>query len=123
MKDAVKIKGIIEFEIRGRDGKIRDKWTEYNAVVNAGFAQLALLAGDATATPFTYLALGTSTTAVAVGQTALQAEIVSGGLERAAATVSRVTTNVANDTLQLVKVFTASASHASWDSDSSRRHY
>jgi len=69
--------------------------------VNAGFAQLALLAGDASAVPFTFLAVGTSTTAVAATQTALQAEIVDSGLARAAATVSRVTTTVTNDTLQL----------------------
>lgn len=109
--DSIKIKGQIDFEIRGVDGKVRDRWTVYNSVVNAGFAQLALLAGDASATPFTYLELGTSSTAVAAAQTALQAAITTGGLERAAATVSRVTTTVTNDTLQLVKTWTSSASH------------
>lgn len=56
---------------------------------------------------FTYLALGTSSTAVSAGQTGLQAEITDSGLQRASATVSRVTTTSTNDTTQLTKVFTA----------------
>lgn len=89
-------------------GKVRDEFSVDNIVTSAGKAQLALLAGDATATPFTYLAVGTSTTAVAVGQTALAAEITDTGLARASATVSRTTTTVTNDTLSLTKTFTAS---------------
>lgn len=108
--DSIKIKGTIDFEIRGLDGKVRDRWSVNNSVVTAGFAQLALLAGDATATPFTYLALGTSSTAVSTAQTALQAEITDSGLERASATVSRVTTTNTNDTLQLVKTWTITGS-------------
>jgi hypothetical protein len=96
-----------------KDGVL--KWTTgwiSNGITNAGKAQIALLAGDASATPFTYLAVGTSSTAFAAAQTALQAETVTNGLERAAATVSRVTTTVTNDTLQLVKTWTASGSVA-----------
>jgi hypothetical protein len=110
MNDSLKIKGVIEFRIRDKDGNIKDEWTVENLITSAGKAQLALLAGDASATPFTYLELGISSTAVAVGQTALQSAIVDSGLERAAATVSRVTTNVANDTLQLYKLWTATGS-------------
>lgn len=93
-----------------RYGQVRETWVTENLITSAGKAQLALLAGDASATPFTYLAVGTSSTAVAVGQTALQAEVVDSGFERAAATVSRVTTTVTNDTMQLVKTWTASGS-------------
>lgn len=100
-----KIKGWYELE-HIRDGKVLKKWSVDNSIMNAGFAQLALLAGDASATPFTYLALGTSSTAVAPSQTALQAETAVSGLTRASATVSRVTTTQTNDTLQLYKVFT-----------------
>lgn len=81
-----------------------------NTIVNAGKAQLALLAGDASATPFTYLELGTSATAVATSQTALQAAITDSGLARVAATVSRVTTTQTNDTLQLTYTWTATGS-------------
>lgn len=93
-----------------RYGTVREAWEVNNSVVSAGKAQLALLAGDASATPFTYLEVGTSSTAVNVSQTALQAAITDTGLARAAATVSRSTTNVANDTLNLAYTWTASGS-------------
>lgn len=92
-------------------GTVRDEWEVNNTVTDAGKAQVALLAGDAAATPFTYLAVGTSNTNPQADQTTLGAEITTNGLERAAATVSRVTTTVTNDTLQLVKTFTATGSH------------
>jgi len=75
---------------------------------NAGFAAVAGLVGNTgSVNPFTYLALGTGSTAAAPTQTALVAEITDTGLARASATVSRVTTTVANDTLQLLKEWTA----------------
>jgi len=106
--DSFKIAGKVKLDCYKPDGSL--KWTSgwiSNGITNAGFAQLALLAGDASATPFTYLAVGTSSTAFAASQTALVAETVTNGLERAAATVSRVTTTQTNDTLQLVKTWTA----------------
>jgi len=57
---------------------------------------------------FSYLAVGTSSTAVAITDTTLNAEITDTGLARASATVSRVTTTVTNDTLQLTYTWTAS---------------
>lgn len=89
----------------------RMKWEEWtpNSVTRAGKAQLMLLAGDASAVPFTFIGVGTSNAAVADTQTALQAEIVDSGLVRAAGTVSRVTTVFSNDTLQIVASFTVSA--------------
>lgn len=106
MKESIKIKGKIDFKITRVNGKV-EKWTVHNSIMNAGFAQLALLAGDASAVPFTYLAVGTSTTAVAASQTALAAEATTLGMGRAAATVSLVTTTQTNDTLQLVYQWTA----------------
>jgi len=91
-----------------RDGVcIKDTGFMKNIITNAGKAQIALLAGDASATPFTYLALGTSSTAVAVTDTALGAEITDTGLARAGATVSRTTTSVTNDTLSMTYTWTA----------------
>lgn len=106
--DKIKLKGIYKIEVLDIKGSVRKSWTVDNTVVTAGKAQLALLAGDASATPFTYLAVGTSSTAVSAGQTALVAEITDTGLARAAATVSRTTTTVTNDTLSLVYTWTAS---------------
>lgn len=110
MKDTLKLKGTYEFEIRGVDGKVRDTFKIDNAVMTVGFAQIALLIGDASAVPFTYLAVGTSSTAVAINQTALVAEIVDSGLERAAGTVSRITTTGTNDTYKITYTWTASGS-------------
>ena len=103
--------GRFKLECFTPDGNL--KWSTgwiNNGTTNAGMAQFALLAGDAAAVPFTYLALGTSATAFAASQTTLVAEIVDTGLQRAAATVSRVTTTQTNDTLQLTKTFTATGS-------------
>lgn len=113
MKDNNKTTGRFKLDCHRVDGSL--KWSTgwiNNGTTNAGMAQLALLAGDATATPFTYLAVGTSSTAFSASQTTLVAEITTGGLERASATVSRVTTTQTNDTLQLVKTWTSSATHS-----------
>lgn len=111
-KNKSKIHGYFDIRIY-RNGQLIDEELNIpNLVVNGGLAQLALLAGDASAVPFTYIAVGVSNVAVAAAQTALGNEITTGGLGRAAATVSRVTTSVTNDTLQLLKVFTSSATHA-----------
>lgn len=109
INEGLKIKGWYELKCFRADGSL--KWSDSvkNLVTDAGIAQLALLCGDATATPFTYIALGSSSTAVAGSDTALTSEIASGGLSRAAGTVSRVTTTLANDTYQVTKTFTASA--------------
>lgn len=110
--DTIEPKGRINLKCFRVDGSLKWEVDTNNLVTSAGKAQLALLAGDASATPFTYLEVGTSSTAVSVGQTALQAAITTGGLARAAATVSRVTTTVTNDSLRLVYTWTASATHA-----------
>lgn len=92
-------------------GTVKDAWSVDNLIVNLGKATIAGLVGNTgSQTAFTYLALGTSTTAVAAAQTALQAETVVSGLARAAAAVARTTTNVANDTLTLTKTFTSGGS-------------
>ena len=105
-----KLKGTFTFEIKDVNGKVRDTWSFDNLVTNAGFAQLALLAGDASATPFTYIAVGTSSTAPAVTDTTLTAEITDTGLARVAGTVSRVTTTVTNDTYRVTTTWTATGS-------------
>lgn len=101
--------GKIKLDVFSADGKLKDTtgWIN-NIITNAGKAQIALLAGDASAVPFTYLAVGTSNTAVAATDTTLTAEITTLGLGRALGTVSRVTTTVTNDTLQVVYTWTAS---------------
>lgn len=109
--EGISIKGLFKLDIHDKNGNLKDTtgWMS-NVITKVGFAQLALLAGDASAVPFTYLAVGTSSTAVSANDTTLNAEITDTGLERAAATVSRVTTTNTNDTLQLTKTWTATGS-------------
>lgn len=112
MQDSIKIYGRVRLQCHDADGNLKwDTGFIDNLVTSAGKAQIALLVGDASATPFTFLAVGSSTTAPAVGQTTLGTEITTNGLERAAATISRVTTTVTNDTFQAVKAWTSTGSH------------
>lgn len=110
--DTLKVTGKYDCKIIGVDGNIRDEFSVNNLVTSAGKALLASLCGDASANPFTYLAVGTSTTAVSVGQTALVAEATTNGLQRASATVDRTTTTVTNDTFRATKTFTATGTVA-----------
>lgn len=82
-----------------------------NITTNAGKAAIAGLIGNTGAvTAFGYLAVGTSSTAVAATDTTLGAEITDTGLARAASTNSRTTTSVTNDTLSMTYTWTASGS-------------
>jgi hypothetical protein len=113
MNSKLIISGRIKLECRDKEGNL--KWTTgwiKNGITNAGKAGVAGRVGNTgSIDPFTYLAVGTSSTAFAASQTALSAEITTNGLERASATVSRVTTTVTDDTLQLTKTWTATATH------------
>lgn len=109
MDESIKIKGNVEVKVTHLDGSSED-YSFHNLVVNSGKAQLALLAGDSSAAPFTYLAVGTSSTSPSASQTTLGSEITDSGLERASATVSRATVSVTNDTLQLIHLWNVSAS-------------
>ena len=81
------------------------------ATTNTGMAEMSGLVGNTgSKTAFTYLAVGTGTTAFAVTQTELVTEITDTGLARAAATVSQTQTTVSDDTLQLQYTWTASGS-------------
>jgi hypothetical protein len=90
---------------------ITGHWTtrpvKSNLVTNVGHAGYAGQVGGVTSTAFTAIAYGTGATAAAVTDTALQTEV-----SRGAATVSRVTTSVTNDTSQWVKTFTAGGTQA-----------
>ena len=84
-----------------------------NLITNAGFAGVASrINGDGAEAAFTYIAVGTGTNAANVTDTTLQTESTDSGLSRAAATASRVTTDVSNDTAQLVKTFSVTGTKA-----------
>lgn len=108
--DPLAIRGNVRMVCHAADGTLKwDTGWFHNLIVNAGIVQMATLCG-ASGTPFSYIAVGTSSTAVSASQTALSAEITDTGLQRASATVSLVTTTVTNDTRRFVKVFTATGS-------------
>lgn len=103
----------VEYVHRGADGKIKGRYTISNLVTNAGMAGVASrINGAGSEAAFTYIALGVGTTAAAATDTALESEVVTVGGERAAATCTRVTTDVTNDTAQLVYTFTFTGSLA-----------
>ena len=112
MKDGLKLKGVIKIS-KIRNGEVIEEREVDNTITNTGLAEVANLIGNvSTPVSFTFLAVGIGTTAAAATDTALESEIVDSGLARAAATVTRQTTTVANDTLQLVKSWSVSGTKA-----------
>lgn len=94
-------------------GHWSDKAVVANLITNAGFALVAgRINGSGSPAAATYIAVGTGTTAANVADTALVTETTDSGLERASASVSLVTTTVANDTAQMVVTFTVSGTKA-----------
>lgn len=84
-----------------------------NLVVNAGMAGVASrINGAGGEAAFTYIAIGTGTTAPSATDTALESEITTGGGARASATTSRTTTDVTNDTAQNQVTFNFTSSFA-----------
>ncbi len=94
-------------------GSWRTASVKPNLVTNAGKAGVASrINGAGSEAAFTYIALGTGTTAAAAGNTTLQTELASSGLSRANATATRVTTAQTNDTAQLQHTFTVTGTQA-----------
>lgn len=84
-----------------------------NLITNAGFAGAASrINGAGAEAAFDYIAVGTGTTAANVADTTLETELATSGLSRAQGTASRVTTDVTNDTAQVLKSFTVTGTAA-----------
>lgn len=95
-----------------RGGVLLEERDLHNLVTSAGQAAVAGLINGVITNAFEHIAIGTGTNAAAIGDTALQTEITTGGGARAPGTTSRVTTDVTNDTAQVVLTFTFSAGFA-----------
>lgn len=107
------LEGIMHFDVRGLDGKVKEGKIVHNLITNTGLAGAASrLNGSGSEAVFTYLAVGTGTTAASASDTALQTELATSGLSRVNATASRVTTTVTNDTAQLLTTFTVTGTQA-----------
>ena len=138
-KEKQKIKGEFEIKLIDKSGKPKKIWQEFrifhllrnkfgwnfpriplvtgywtekvrypNLITNVGKAAAASRwNGDGGEAAFTYLAVGTGTTSPSASDTALENEVA-----RGAATVSRETTNVTNDTAVATYTFSLSSSYA-----------
>lgn len=107
--ESITVKTNIVLEIRDKHGKLKSLDTFHNLITSVGKAAMAGLLGNTGAVAAAgWLALGSSNTAPAIGQTALGTEWATVGLSRFAATVTRQTTTVTNDTLQLAGAWTVS---------------
>ena len=112
-KGRFRIKENITISAYDINGKLKDQRIISNLITNAGFAgQASRCNGDGAEAAFTYIAVGTGTTAAAVGDTTLETETAASGLSRAAGTASRKTTDVTNDTASLTKTFTVTGTVA-----------
>ena len=84
-----------------------------NLITNAGRSIISgLINGPGSPVAFTYIAVGTGTTAASTPDTTLQTESSTSGLSRAAGTVSKVTTSITNDTAQVTNTFSVTGSVA-----------
>lgn len=110
--EKVKLKG--HFSIKHiRDGEVIDEREIDNLITNAGMAAVAgLILTDVSVNDFDYIAIGTGATAANATDTTLESEITTGGGARGTGVGTRVTTSVTNDTAQLVKTYTFTASFA-----------
>lgn len=94
-------------------GHWSDQMVVKNLITSAGKAGAASrINGSGAEAAFTYLAVGIGTTAANVADTTVESEITDSGLARAAATCTRVTTTVTNDTAQLDYTWTVTGSKA-----------
>ena len=113
LTEAAPMRGEIILEHRGADGKLKETRHIKNLIVDNGKAGAASrINGVGAEAAFTYIAIGTGTTAAAAGDATLGTEITTGGGERGAATCTRVATSVTSDTAQLVLLFNFTASFA-----------
>jgi hypothetical protein len=103
--EGIKIKGIVEYISKDKNGNIKEIRTIPNLITNAGKSAVAgLLLSDVSVDSFDAIAIGTGTNEAEATDTTLQTETSRRG--GANVTGTRVTTNVTNDTAQLSTTFT-----------------
>lgn len=88
LKDNIKASGTLLIQLFDKDGNLKLEREEKNLVVTTGLSFIASRMKDATATVMSHMAIGSSSTAAALGNTTLGTE-----LGRSALTSTTVTTN------------------------------
>lgn len=107
--EALKLKWVVTLIHKNAKWEVLSEETINNIITSVWKAGVAWLVGNTgSVSPFNYIALWSGNTAPAIWQTALVSEITTLGWQRVAWTISRVTTTVTNDTLQVFNTFTAS---------------
>lgn len=89
-EEDLKVRGDLTLVLTGPDGQVKHRTEIHNMVVTAGLGYIASRIKDATATAMSHMEVGTSSTAAALGQTALVAAV---GASRTALTSTTVSTN------------------------------
>lgn len=112
MESNFNLRGVFLLEHRDVEGALKSSYLIDNTITTVGKQEVvSFLRGNRTAA-FKYLAIGSSSTAAVVGNTALAAEITSPSLKRIAGTSTAATTNVSNDTSQLVHTWSSTATQS-----------
>jgi len=112
-KEKSGVTGIIQITVRDEKGRVTNKKTLRNIVVNTGLAGISSrITGAGSESAFTYLAVGTGTTTEDATDTALETELTDSGFARASATVAQTTTTTTNDSTTLDYTWTATADKA-----------
>lgn len=105
--ESLKLDGKVKFIVEHQDGT-KDEYEFKNLITSAGKAAMASrLNGNGAEAAFTYVAIGTGAVGELVGDTALGTEYL-----RVAATCTRTTTSVANDTAVNTALFNILATKA-----------
>lgn len=90
VNEKLKVTGDVSFVLRDETGKVIQTKEVHNLVVTTGLNYIASRMKDATATAMTHMAVGTGSTAAALGDTTLGAEV---GSSRTTLTSTTVSTN------------------------------
>ena len=98
IQDSIKMTGELRITVTNPEGNIKHETVVPNLVVTAGKDYIAERMKDATTTAMSHMAIGTGTTAAAVGDTALGAE---------AGRVTLTSTTVTNNAVAYVATFGA----------------
>lgn len=89
-KESFNLKGSVNVQLIGPDGKVKQEHTNHNLIVTVGKTYLAawIAAASQAGAFMAYMGLGTGSTSPVAGDTALQTELSGGGYSRQTGTVT-----------------------------------